>query len=80
VPYYAPVGDFQTQFLALDRVSNLITTRSDTFTVYIVIEGWTNPGTPNAQLVSTRRAGYIVDRSNVSPTNNSPKVIAIPQN
>jgi hypothetical protein len=74
------LGDFQTQFLALDRVSNLITTRSDSFTVYVVVEGWTNPGTAAAQLVSTRRVGYIVDRSGINQINNSPKLIAIPQN
>ncbi len=80
MPYVPPVGDFQTQFLAIDRVSNLITTRSDSFTVYVVVEGWTNPGTPTAALVSTRRVGYILDRSGITPTNSSPKLIAIPGN
>jgi hypothetical protein len=80
LPFVPPCGDFQTQFLAIDRVSNLITTRSDSFTVYVVVEGWTNPGTASAALVSTRRVGYIVDRSAITPTNSSPKLIAIPQN
>jgi hypothetical protein len=64
------INDFESQFLQLTSVSNLITTRSDTFTVYIVIEGWTNVGTTAAQRVSQRRVAFLVDRTGVTSTNN----------
>ena len=38
-------GDFEEQFLMLNRMSNLITTRSDSFTCYVVLQGWQSPGT-----------------------------------
>jgi hypothetical protein len=60
-------GDFEEKYLMLDRISNLITTRSDTFTVYIVVQGWRNVGNPAAaQLVTQRRAAFILDRSNIT--------------
>jgi hypothetical protein len=63
-------NDFESQFLQLTAVSNLITTRSDTFTVYIVVEGWTNTGTSNATRVAQRRLAFLVDRTGVTSTNN----------
>lgn len=61
--------DFKEQYLLLNRVSNLITTRSDVFTVYVVIQGWRNVGVPNQtpQFVTERRAATIVDRTAVTP-------------
>jgi hypothetical protein len=83
--------DFQTDFAVLDRVSNLITVKSDTFTVYIVIEGWQNavltplaaPATlpnPPPQLKITRRYAFIADRSKISPdlTSRFLKTIVFP--
>jgi hypothetical protein len=70
-----PPGDYQSQFLAMDRISNLITTRSDTFTVYIVIEGWANavyaggptyPAGTKPQLKVVRRLSFIADRSSIT--------------
>jgi hypothetical protein len=58
-------NDFEENYLMLNRISNLITTRSDTFTVYIVVQGWRGVGT-NPQLVAQRRAAFIIDRSNVT--------------
>ena len=68
------VNDFQKQFLMLNRVSNLITTRSDSFTVYVVVQGWRNAGTANPELVSQQRVGLVVDRSGVTRTKHDPKV------
>ncbi len=75
------VNDFESQFLQLSAVSNLITTRSDTFTVYVVIEGWTNIGTPQAARVSQRRVAFLVDRTGVtSPNNRNIRVTPISTN
>jgi len=60
-------GDFEAPFLALNRISNLITTRSDSFTVYVVVQGWRNVGTANPELVVQRRVAFLADRSSVRP-------------
>jgi hypothetical protein len=80
-----PAGSgFTNQFdelnLQTTRLSNLITTRSDTFTVYIVVEGWQNAGTSSASLVTTRRAAFIVDRNGITPTSRNLKIIPVPNN
>jgi hypothetical protein len=56
-------GDFEERNLALTRISNLITTRSDSFTAYILVQGWRDAETANAALVVQRRLGLILDRS-----------------
>lgn len=61
-----PSGDFESQFLVITAVSNLLTTRSDTFTAYLVIEGWRNAGTPSATRVLQRRYAYLLDRTSVA--------------
>ncbi|MBA2708124.1 MAG: hypothetical protein H0U59_10005, partial [Gemmatimonadaceae bacterium] len=58
-------GDFEEQFLQLSRISNLITTRSDSFTAYILIQGYRDAGTANAKLEVEKRVAYIIDRSKV---------------
>jgi len=72
--------DYQWDCLTLDRISNLITTRSDTFTIYVVLQGWQNVGTANAQPMVTRRFAYIVDRSavNADPTTRFLKTLTVP--
>jgi hypothetical protein len=72
--------DYQGDCLTLDRISNLVTTRSDTFTIYIVVQGWQNVGTANAQPMVTRRYAYIVDRSavNADPTTRFLKTLTVP--
>lgn len=72
------VDDFEQHYMPLTRLSNLITTRSDSFTVYIVLEGWRNAGTVNAERVTQRRAAYIMDRSGYTPTNQRVKITHIP--
>jgi hypothetical protein len=59
--------DFEEQFLLLNRVSNLVTTRSDSFTVYILVQGWRNVGTPTPEVVAQRRVAFIQDRTTVRP-------------
>ena len=61
--------DFEEQTLLLNRVSNLITTRSDTFTIYVLVQGWRNAGTQSPSLVVQRRATLVVDRSAMTRTN-----------
>jgi DNA uptake protein ComE-like DNA-binding protein len=72
-------GDFLKQFLTFDRVSNLITVRSDSYTVYVVVQGWQNLNTASASPVMTKRVAYIVDRSGITSTNRTPKLVRVPQ-
>ncbi len=72
--------DFEEQYLLLNRVSNLITTRSDTFTVYILLQGYRNTGTANPELVVERRASMIVDRSRFTETNGTVTATKVPTN
>ena len=59
-------------------LSNLITTRSDTFTVYVVVQGWRNAGTTSAYPVITRRAAFIVDRNSVTPLSKTVRTETVP--
>jgi hypothetical protein len=72
--------DYQWDCLTLDRISNLITTRSDTFTVYIEVQGWQNVGLANPQPMITRRYAFIVDRSaiNGDPNTRFLKTLTVP--
>lgn len=83
-PPLGPEEDYQDDCLTLTRISNLITTRSDTFTVYIEIQGWQNAGSTVATLppqpVITRRYAFIVDRSgvNADPSSRYLKTLTVP--
>ena len=82
-PGYPPatdtvVGDFKTKFTMMSRASNLVTTRSDSFTAYILLQGWRDAETPNATLAVQRRAALLIDRSGVTPINPSPAVTLVP--
>ena len=59
--------DFEERNLLLTRISNLVTTRSDTFTVYLLVQGWSNAGTANAKVEVERRRAFTFDRSRVGP-------------
>ena len=65
-------GDFEAPFLALTRISNLVTTRSDSFTVYVLVQGWRNVGTQNPELVVQRRGAFLADRAAVHPIAGQP--------
>jgi hypothetical protein len=78
-------GDFEDQFLFVTRVSNLITTRSDSFTCYLLVQGWRNTGTSGTiagrdapELVAERRMGFIMDRSGVTPMKTGVKTVLFP--
>jgi hypothetical protein len=60
--------DFEEHFLILNRVSNMITTRSDSFTVYVLVQGWRGGGTPTPELVVQRRRAFTTDRSGLTST------------
>lgn len=61
-------NDFEEQFLLLTRVSNLLTTRSDSFTNYILVQGWRGIGTANPELVVQRRRAFMLDRAGITQT------------
>ncbi len=69
---------FERDNLMLSRISNMITTRSDSFTVYITVQAWRNAGTANATMDSAQRSAFLVDRSAVTPTNPNPRIVPIP--
>ena len=60
-------GDFEEYFLVLNRISNLVTTRSDSFTCYVYVMGVEHDGTPQAALKVQRRVAFIADRSAIRP-------------
>jgi hypothetical protein len=82
-------NEFNELYLQINRLSNLITTHSDTYTVYIVIEGWQNAGdvapfnattNPPPTPVLTRRSAFIVDRNSVTPLSRAVKTVTVPNN
>jgi hypothetical protein len=77
-------NNFDELFLQTTRLSNLITTRSDSFTVYIVVEGWQNASSGSISLPPvlkvTRRAAFIVDRSTVTPLSRTVRTVTVPNN
>jgi hypothetical protein len=73
-------NDFESQNLALTRISNLITTRSDLYTVYVLVQGWRNVGTASPSLVVQRRAAFLADRNGITDTNKLMTITNIPNN
>jgi hypothetical protein len=65
-------GDVRTRFLGLMRISNLITTRSDSFTVYVQVQAWQNVGTPQPTLAATKRTATLLDRAQIKPVRFAP--------
>lgn len=66
---------FRYRSLQLARISNLATTGSETFTVYILVQGWRNGATaPEVE----RRAAFFVDRNGVNTQIPLPAVVPIP--
>ncbi len=70
--------EFEKQYLIINRISNLLTTHSDSFTAYIIVQGWRNPNTPQAELVVQRRAAMLIDRAGVTKENGEPRSMLIP--
>jgi hypothetical protein len=73
-------NDFEKRFMEMTRVSNLLTTRSDTYTAYILVQGWRGIGTATPELVVQRRAAFIADRSGLTVTNKSLNVVNVQAN
>ncbi len=73
-------ADWEKKFNTLTRISNLITTRSDTFTCYIVVQGWLNVGsaTANPILVAQQRLAFIANRVATGPGNTSVQTTSVP--
>lgn len=67
-------GDWEARYWNVIRLSNLLTTRSDTFTCYVLLQGWQNVGTAGATLTTERRTGFIVDRTPTTLTDRTVRV------
>lgn len=74
------VGDFEQQFLMITRASNVLSTRSDSFTCYLLLEGWPEPAASSAEPLVRRRAVVIFDRSRVGPDRNGMRRLLVPAN
>jgi hypothetical protein len=70
-------NDFEARFGMITRVSNLLTTRSDTYTVYVLVQGWSGVGTATPNLVVQRRAAFIADRSQMTPNNPTLHIVPV---
>lgn len=71
-------GDFLARYLVMTRVSNLVTTRSDSFVVYVLTQGWRDAETAAPKLVAQRRVAALVDRTGVTPLDRSARVVRVP--
>ena len=74
--------DFKEKFLMVNRVSNLLTLRSDMFTAYILVQGWRNAGSIDPlhppTLDGQRRLAVIIDRSRITAVKKTPAVYNVP--
>lgn len=78
-----PGNDFQSMYYTINRISNLATVRSDTFTCYVLVQAWQRQNDTGGwpRLVGERRAAFVVDRSVITQSKNTLadlKVIDIP--
>jgi hypothetical protein len=76
-PHDGMTNEVAQRSLLVDRIGNLVTTRSDSFTCYVTIQGWRNAahqgGDP--ELVLERKDVYVLDRSQVTPANQRVKIM-----
>ena len=70
--------DFEERNLLLTRISNLVTTRSDTFTVYLLVQGWRNAGTADAAVEVERRRVLVIDRARLTPSGGGSVLYPVP--
>jgi len=68
-PNDGAANDFEERDIIFDRISNLVTVRSDVFTAYILVR--IGPNGPQ------KRAIAILDRSGVTPAGGKVKIVAI---
>jgi len=71
-------GDFMSRFQLMTRVSNLVTTRSDSFVVYVLVQGWRDADTASPTLVCERRLAALVDRTGVTRLNPCASIVRVP--
>ncbi len=71
-------NDFEEQFLLFNRISNMITVRSDSFVAYTAVQGWRLDPEIGPRLVVNRKAGLLIDRSNVTPYEKDPRIMLMP--
>jgi hypothetical protein len=72
------IDEVAQRSLLVDRIGNLVTTRSDSFTCYITIQGWRNAAYQggNPELVLERKDVYVLDRSRMTPANQRVKIMS----
>ena len=62
----------------INRISNVATTRSDSFTVYVLIQAWQDAGSVVAGvppvLVAEKRTAFILDRSQINTAGDFAKL------
>jgi hypothetical protein len=73
-----PANDWTPQTLMVRRISNLVTLRSDSFTAYIIVQGWRNAGTNVPELVIQKRLAVTIDRSQLGTAGGTPTTYTIP--
>jgi hypothetical protein len=73
-------NDFEGRYLVMNRVSNQLSTRSDSYTVYIIVQGWRGVGTANPTLVVQRRAAFLADRSGIDENHREVGSVVVPTN
>jgi DNA uptake protein ComE-like DNA-binding protein len=63
------MNDFEERYLQLARLSNLLTVRSDSFNVYVLVQSWKNVGSTTIPPMLTweKRIAFTADRSTVDP-------------
>jgi len=71
-------GDFKERYLSLNRISNMVTLRSDSFTCYVLVQGWRGAGTSAPQLAAERRWACTIDRTGVYSPTRFLKTSAVP--
>ncbi len=70
--FYDATADYEQITLNVQRLGNLTTTRSDSYTVYLVVQAWENVGSNGTnglwpRLVRQERVAFTVDRSGLTP-------------
>jgi hypothetical protein len=73
-----PASDWMEKTLMVSRISNMVTLRSDSFTAYVIVQGWRNAGTQFPDLVLQKRMAVLIDRSQVGTTNGTVSSYNIP--
>ncbi len=64
-------NDFEERYLQIARLSNLLTTRSDSFNVYVLVQSWKNIGAGASvppMLTWEKRIAFTADRSSLDAT------------